>query len=91
MKAGDSNVGSGMAQKVGEDGTTGAREGARRQHDASPTRYAQSADKVNPEALAGLRGKKQNLVVSFVCFPWIMYEFSHELCIFLLKWEKYSL
>lgn len=47
---GDSNVGPGIAQKVGDDATGGAGEGLRRRRDASPTRSAQLTDKANPEA-----------------------------------------
>ncbi|XBH87226.1 hypothetical protein VPH35_074728 [Triticum aestivum] len=48
-KGGDSDAGSGMAQKVGGDGAIGAQEGACRRA-ASPTRSAKSIDRVNPEA-----------------------------------------
>ena len=47
---GDSNVGPGIGQKVGDDATGGAGEGLRRRRDASPTRSAQLTDKANPEA-----------------------------------------
>ena len=39
-ETGDSDGGSGMAQKDGEDGAAVPREGARRRHAASPTRSA---------------------------------------------------
>ncbi|XP_044436724.1 uncharacterized protein [Triticum aestivum] len=51
LGAGDSNAGSGLAQNVGEDGRAAAQDGARRRRDSSPTRSAQSMDRVNPEAL----------------------------------------
>ena len=49
-ETGDSDGGSGMAQKDGEDGAAVPREGARRRHAASPTRSAQHTDRVNLEA-----------------------------------------
>ncbi|XBI23811.1 hypothetical protein VPH35_048984 [Triticum aestivum] len=46
----DSNTGSGCAQQLGGDGNDMAGVRVRRLADASPTRSAQSTDRVNPEA-----------------------------------------
>ncbi|XP_044351774.1 uncharacterized protein [Triticum aestivum] len=46
----DSDGGSALAENVGGDGDGAAVVGSRRKHAASPTRSAQSSDRVNPEA-----------------------------------------
>lgn len=46
----DSNAGSGCGRQVGSEGPEWAQVGVHRRPDASPTRSAQSTDRVNPEA-----------------------------------------